>query len=221
MTLGDLSHSANAKAERGAHQSEGFGARQWTKRFFAPQSPKPLKQNWIAKASSALSRRLHNSKVLIISVNMVLVIVLLLFNAATLYKWPIWIETLLQNDSDYTADQIFHTLIPKLAQMDTWRDHNAQLKAHIEDTGPGFPTGTLDKIFDRFYSDRPNGAFGAHSGLGLSISKKIIEAHGGVIWAENITSKFSTGEESDILWARLLVGLPRVCCSSSNHIGIT
>lgn len=93
--------------------------------------------------------------------------------------------------------------------------------AVIEDTDPGFPTGTLDKIFDRFYSDRPNGAFGAHSGLGLSISKKIIEAHGGVIWAENITSKFSTGEESDILWARLLVGLPRVCCSSSNHIGIT
>ena len=43
--------------------------------------------------------------------------------------------------------------------------------AVIEDTGPGFPTGTLDKIFDRFYSDRPNGAFGAHSGLGLSISK--------------------------------------------------
>ena len=93
--------------------------------------------------------------------------------------------------------------------------------AVIEDTGPGFPAGTLDKIFDRFYSDRPNGAFGAHSGLGLSISKKIIEAHGGVIWAENITSKFSTGEESDVLGARLLVGLPRVCCSSSNHIGIT
>ena len=134
MTTGDRSHSATetAEAERETHQSEGFGARQWTKRFRAPQSPKPLKQNWIAKASSALSRRLHNSKVLIISVNMVLVLILLLFNAATLYKWPIWIETLLQNDSDYTADQIFHTLIPKLAQMDTWRDHNAQLKAHTD-----------------------------------------------------------------------------------------
>ena len=134
MTTGDRSHSATetVEAERETHQSEGFGARQWTKRCRAPQSPKPMKQNWIAKASSALSRRLHNSKVLIISVNMVLVLILLLFNAATLYKWPIWIETLLQNDSDYTADQIFHTLIPKLAQMDTWRDHNAQLKAHTD-----------------------------------------------------------------------------------------
>ena len=134
MTTGDRSHSATetVEAERETHQSEGFGARQWTKRFRAPQSPKPLKQNWIAKASSALSRRLHNSKVLIISVNMVLVIILLLFKAATLYKWPVWIETLLQNDPDYTADQIFHTLIPKLAQMDTWRDHNAQLKAHTD-----------------------------------------------------------------------------------------
>ena len=109
MTTGDRSHSATetVEAERETHQSEGFGARQWTKRFRAPQSPKTLKQNWIAKASSALSRRLHNSKVLIISVNMVLVIILLLFKAATLYKWPVWIETLLQNDPDYTADQIF------------------------------------------------------------------------------------------------------------------
>ena len=583
MTLGDLSHSTNAKAERGAHQSEGFGARQWTKRFRAPQSPKPLKQNWIAKASSALSRRLHNSKTLLISINVVLVIVLLLINAATLHRWPALIEALYTTNPDHSADQILYTLTPKLSQMDTWQDHNAQLKAHtdqisanvngqitlfgmrgeilaqtslhpdseshndpknhhlspqsfsaiqpetksssdfvsleqllsaaihktlqtphqhvdtyilsstgnyyfletgiikhngkilgalaifiedsarqkiysdlrvqtvaatglgiltsalisllifyrvshpitvftrrlqqknaqtnlpsprlmleqapkapegsemanltavlhemgrkyyqqidtqnqftydvvhevknpltslraavkalelvkdeaqrrqllgiiqedavrmerllndigaagrldgeleqetranfdmcqllrniaqqydpvaaeknitikmelpqnaitiyglekqlaqvfenlvtnaisfcntgghiriwiklqtdtclavIEDTGPSFPAGTLDKIFDRFYSDRPNGAFGAHSGLGLSISKKIVEAHGGVIWAENITSKFSTSEESDILGARLLVGLPRVYCSSSNHIGI-
>ena len=57
---------------------------------------------------------------------------MLLFNAATLYKWPALIETLSQNNPDYTADQIFHTLIPKLAQMETWRDHNAQLKAHTD-----------------------------------------------------------------------------------------
>ena len=134
MTTGDRSHSATetAKAERETHQSEGFGARHWPKLVRAHQSKEPQNQNWIAKASGALSRRLHSSKVLIISVNMVLVIVLLLFNAATLYKWPGLIETLHQNDPDYTADQIFHTLMPKLAQMDRWRDHNAQLKAHTD-----------------------------------------------------------------------------------------
>ena len=132
MTLGDLSHSANAKAERGAHQSEGFGARQWTKRFRAPQSPKPLKQTWIAKASSALSRRLHNSKTLLISINVVLVIVLLLINAATLHRWPALIEALYTINPDHSADQILYTLKPKLSQMDTWQDHNAQLKAHTD-----------------------------------------------------------------------------------------
>ena len=88
MTTGDRSHSETAKAERETHQSEGFGARHWPKLVCAHQSKEPQNQNWIAKASGALSRRLHSSKVLIISVKMVLVIVLLLFNAATLYKWP-------------------------------------------------------------------------------------------------------------------------------------
>ena len=56
----------------------------------------------------------------------------------------------------------------------------------VEDYGPGFPIGALEKIFDRFYTERPSGeAFGNHSGLGLSISKQIIEAHGGTIEAFN------------------------------------
>lgn len=586
MTTGDRSHSATetAEAERETHQSEGIGARHWPKLVRAHQSKEPQNQNWIAKASGALSRRLHNSKVLIISVNMVLVIILLLLNAATLHRWPALIEALHLKHPHHTADHIFQMLTPKLLQMDTWRDHNAQLKAYtdqidaqvngqitlfgtrgeilaqaslhpdpgshndpqthyisqqsfatiqpdaeatshfvsleqllfaaihktlqnayrhadfnirsnignlyfletgiiehhgkilgalaifiedsarqkiysdlrvqtvtavgwgvltsalisllifyrvshpitvltrrlqqknaqtslpwhqlileqaslapegsevanltavlreinrkyykqidmqnrftndvihevknpltslraaakalelvkeetqrqhllgiiqedvlrmerllndiraagrldgqleqetfasfdigqllrnvaqrydpvaaekditielelpqktiiinglekrlaqvfenlatnaisfcdaggiiriwvklqtdsclavIEDTGPGFPKGSLDKIFNRFYSDRPNSAFGAHSGLGLSISKQVVEAHGGVIWAENITSKLSTGEESDILGARLLVGLPRICSETTNYMGIT
>jgi len=56
----------------------------------------------------------------------------------------------------------------------------------IEDDGPGIPEDRLEDIFDRFYSERPRAeAFGKHSGLGLSICKQIIEAHGGAIIAEN------------------------------------
>jgi two-component system sensor histidine kinase ChvG len=56
----------------------------------------------------------------------------------------------------------------------------------VEDRGPGVPEDKLTAIFDRFYSERPAGEkFGTHSGLGLSISKQIVEAHRGMIWAEN------------------------------------
>ena len=56
----------------------------------------------------------------------------------------------------------------------------------IKDEGPGIPEHNLEDIFGRFYSERPEGeAFGTHSGLGLSISKQIIEAHGGRIRARN------------------------------------
>ena len=56
----------------------------------------------------------------------------------------------------------------------------------VEDQGPGIPEEQLTAIFDRFYSERPAGEkFGTHSGLGLSISKQIVEAHRGRIWAEN------------------------------------
>jgi two-component system sensor histidine kinase ChvG len=55
------------------------------------------------------------------------------------------------------------------------------------DQGPGIPENKLDSVFERFYSERPDGErFGQHSGLGLSISKQIIEAHRGQIYAENI-----------------------------------
>jgi two-component system sensor histidine kinase ChvG len=57
----------------------------------------------------------------------------------------------------------------------------------VEDQGPGIPDDNLESIFERFYSERPSTeVFGDHSGLGLSISKQIVEAHGGQIWAENI-----------------------------------
>lgn len=76
----------------------------------------------------------------------------------------------------------------------------------VEDTGPGVPEQALKKIFKRFYSQRPDAHFGDNSGLGLAISKQIIEAHGGVIWAENIRPT-AADVTSDPLGARFVVGL--------------
>ncbi len=56
----------------------------------------------------------------------------------------------------------------------------------VFDDGPGIPEGKEEAIFARFYSERPEGEkFGTHSGLGLSISRQIVEAHGGTLIAEN------------------------------------
>lgn len=77
----------------------------------------------------------------------------------------------------------------------------------VEDTGPGIPEVALTKIFKRFYSERSANDFGNNSGLGLAISKQIIEAHDGVIWAENIRPT-DADITSDPLGARFVVGLP-------------
>jgi two-component system sensor histidine kinase ChvG len=58
--------------------------------------------------------------------------------------------------------------------------------ATVDDEGPGIPSDNLETVFERFYTSRPKGAaFGSNSGLGLSIARQIVEAHGGRIWAEN------------------------------------
>jgi two-component system, OmpR family, sensor histidine kinase ChvG len=59
----------------------------------------------------------------------------------------------------------------------------------VTDEGPGI-TGDVSRIFQRFYTDRPETeSFGNHSGLGLSISKQIVEAHKGRIRAQNRTDR--------------------------------
>lgn len=60
------------------------------------------------------------------------------------------------------------------------------VEATVADDGPGLPEGKLEAIFDRFYSERPAGEkFGTHSGLGLSISRQIVESLGGRLFAHN------------------------------------
>ncbi|HSF96522.1 MAG TPA: sensor histidine kinase [Thermohalobaculum sp.] len=78
----------------------------------------------------------------------------------------------------------------------------------VEDQGPGIPDDNLHSIFERFYSERPaEEGFGNHSGLGLSISRQIVEAHGGRIWAENVRAE-DAPEESEPDGARFVVELP-------------
>ena len=60
-----------------------------------------------------------------------------------------------------------------------------QIVVAVDDEGPGIPPHALERIFERFYTDRPDQGFGQNSGLGLSISRQIVAAHGGRIWAAN------------------------------------
>jgi two-component system sensor histidine kinase ChvG len=83
-----------------------------------------------------------------------------------------------------------------------------EIEIVIDDDGPGIRDDALERIFERFYTDRPHQGFGQNSGLGLSISKQIIEAHGGRIWAENRPGPVGTDGEATVAGARFLLRLP-------------
>ena len=75
----------------------------------------------------------------------------------------------------------------------------------VEDNGPGIRPEAIDRIFERFYTDRPSTeAFGQNSGLGLSISRQIAEAHGGRLTAENIPGM----KPGEVKGARFVITLP-------------
>nr|WP_245930974.1 sensor histidine kinase [Methylobacterium radiodurans] len=77
-----------------------------------------------------------------------------------------------------------------------------------EDEGPGIPEHALERIFERFYTDRPEQGFGQNSGLGLSISRQIVQAHRGTIRAENRPGPANEDGEPTVRGARFIVRLP-------------
>ena len=83
-----------------------------------------------------------------------------------------------------------------------------EIEIVVDDDGPGIPPHALEKIFQRFYTDRPEQGFGQNSGLGLSISRQIVVAHHGRIWAENRPAEPSNSAASEALGARFVIRLP-------------
>jgi two-component system, OmpR family, sensor histidine kinase ChvG len=82
------------------------------------------------------------------------------------------------------------------------------IEVRVEDAGSGIRPENLERVFERFYTDRPEQNFGNNSGLGLAISRQIVEAHKGRIWAENRMGRANGQGEKPVLGARFLVQLP-------------
>ena len=90
----------------------------------------------------------------------------------------------------------------------TCRRVRSEVEIVVDDDGPGIGEDALERIFERFYTDRPHQGFGQNSGLGLSISKQIIEAHNGRVWAENRHGPADADGKPTVAGARFVVRLP-------------
>jgi len=112
------------------------------------------------------------------------------------------IQNLLGNAISFSPD---NGEVRLTARLDRRGNHELAILT-VEDDGPGIPDEGIERIFERFYTERPEAeAFGKNSGLGLSISRQIVTAHGGDIWAEN-----RLDESGKVLGARFVVSLPAV-----------
>jgi two-component system sensor histidine kinase ChvG len=90
----------------------------------------------------------------------------------------------------------------------TCRRLKSNVEIFVDDDGPGVPPDAIEKVFERFYTDRPHQRFGQNSGLGLSISKQIVDAHGGAIWVENRIGSPGADGTPTVTGARFIVRLP-------------
>ena len=90
----------------------------------------------------------------------------------------------------------------------TCRRLKSEIEIFVDDDGPGVRPDAFEKIFERFYTDRPHQGFGQNSGLGLSISKQIVDAHGGTIRVENRIGPPDADGAPTIAGARFIVRLP-------------
>ncbi|MEO9458555.1 MAG: sensor histidine kinase [Lentilitoribacter sp.] len=110
------------------------------------------------------------------------------------------ITNLIENARSFVAEKTGHIQI-QLSQDET------TLTIKVIDNGPGIQIEDINRVFERFYTDRPEGEdFGQNSGLGLSISRQIIEAHGGEIDVKNVISQ----EDGSISGACFEICLPLV-----------
>ncbi len=117
---------------------------------------------------------------------------------------------------DSRLGQVFNNLIDNARSFSppdepiriTLRRRRTEVEVLVEDGGPGIEPDAVDRIFERFYTDRPEQGFGQNSGLGLSISRQIIEAHRGTIRAENRLGPPDETGEPKRLGARFIIRLP-------------
>jgi len=110
------------------------------------------------------------------------------------------INNLIDNAKSFSdAGAAVHISLSRLAD---------KIQIIVDDEGPGIPAHALERIFERFYTDRPDQGFGQNSGLGLSISRQIIAAHNGSIWAENRHRNPDAGLDSEPIGARFVIQLP-------------
>ncbi|GEO14712.1 sensor histidine kinase [Microvirga aerophila] len=134
----------------------------------------------------------------------------------TIEQHPRGRDSFLVIGHDSRLGQVFNNLIDNARSFSppdgsvrvTLRRRKAQVEVVVEDDGPGIEPHALDRIFERFYTDRPEQGFGQNSGLGLSISRQIIEAHRGKIRAENRLGPPDETGEPRRLGARFIIRLP-------------